>query len=98
MVKVADPYYLSAEWQSLRLLALRTAGWRCGHCGVGVRGAKAGQSRPVVDHVVPRRKGGADAISNLEVLCLPCHNRKTAHVDLNNKAPIGVDGLPDGWR
>jgi 5-methylcytosine-specific restriction protein A len=97
-MKVADPYYLSKEWEALRLVALRAAGWRCAHCGAGVRGAKAGQSRPVVDHVVSRRKGGVDTLNNLEVLCLPCHNRKTAHVDYNVKEPVGLDGLPDSWR
>jgi 5-methylcytosine-specific restriction protein A len=30
-----------------------------------------------VDHVVPRRLGGRDALDNLQPLCHACHSRKT---------------------
>lgn len=93
-----DKYYQSPQWEKLRTQALRIAGWKCSACGVGVRGAKANQSRPLVDHIVPRKKGGSDAMHNLRVLCLPCHNRKTTWEDLNTKVPVGLDGLPEGWR
>ena len=96
--KVADAYYTSPEWEKLRVQALRRDGWRCTKCGVGVRGARAGQSRPVVDHIVNRKQGGKDELANLEVLCLPCHNKKTAWVDHNTRAEVGLDGLTDEWR
>ena len=96
--KRVEGYYLSKEWEVLRLQALRAAGWRCQDCGVGVRGAKAGQSRPVVDHVVNRKQGGADTLANLRVLCLPCHNKKTAWVDLNDRVGVNVNGFPPGWE
>lgn len=31
-----------------------------------------------VDHIVSKRRGGTDERSNLQPLCQPCHNRKTA--------------------
>ena len=97
-MKKADPYYLSGEWEVLRLQALRLAGWRCADCGVGVRGVKAGQSRPIVDHVVNRKQGGADTLDNLRVLCLPCHNKKTAYEDMNKRVGVGLSGLAPGWE
>jgi len=30
------------------------------------------------DHVIPLWEGGADELTNLQTLCLPCHQRKTA--------------------
>ena len=30
-----------------------------------------------VDHVVPRRRGGADVVENLQALCRGCHSHKT---------------------
>ena len=34
-----------------------------------------------VDHVVPKKRGGTDTLSNLQVLCLRCHQAKTARGD-----------------
>lgn len=31
-----------------------------------------------VDHIVPLHLGGADRDANLELLCIPCHRKKTA--------------------
>jgi 5-methylcytosine-specific restriction protein A len=30
-----------------------------------------------VDHIVSKRKGGSDAVENLQPLCSECHQRKT---------------------
>ena len=98
-MKQVDPYYRSPAWEALRKAALKAAHWRCADCGQGVRGQAAGQSRPIVDHIVPRRKGGSDAMHNLRVLCLPCHNRKTHWEDRNTHEQTGADGFPvgKGW-
>lgn len=68
-----DPYYDSPEWRSLRLAVLKRDEHICQYCG-----AKATQA----DHVIPRKKGGADAIKNLVACCAPCN--KTA---ANNRFP-----------
>lgn len=69
--KKALPFYQSAEWRSLmaRLIALR--GRQCQKCG-------ATGCRIIGDHVVELRDGGAplDAM-NIELLCPPCHGKKT---------------------
>ncbi|WP_444942725.1 HNH endonuclease [Microbulbifer sp. ZKSA006] len=31
-----------------------------------------------VDHITPKSQGGTDELSNLQLLCKPCHQRKTA--------------------
>jgi len=48
-------------------------------------GSHAGEGRivaaEVVDHIVPRKRGGTDDISNLQALCYRCHSTKTAKYD-----------------
>lgn len=40
-----------------------------------------GKGEAHVDHIVPKERGGADELHNLQVLCAPCHSRKTAIED-----------------
>ena len=42
----------------------------CGHKKVG--------DALQVDHIVPLSKGGTDTLKNLQVLCIPCHSKKTS--------------------
>lgn len=35
------------------------------------------RSSVVMDHIVPKSQGGTDERSNLQGLCVQCHNRKT---------------------
>lgn len=48
-----------------------------------------------VDHIIPLSKGGTDDAHNLQSLCGPCHESKTA-ADCGRRKPIriGVDGYP----
>ncbi len=48
-----------------------------------------------VDHIVPLCKGGTDERSNLQGVCLACHEEKT-RIDLGikEKIQIGLDGYP----
>ena len=40
-----------------------------------------GAAATVVDHVIPKRAGGADAPANLRALCKSCHSSKTTQSD-----------------
>src|SRR5262245_55674339 len=88
-----DPFYRTLAWRALRKAALARDGGRC--VVVGCR-------RPAthVDHILSRRRGGADALQNLRSLC--------AHHDAQIKerpdGRRGCDGEPvvkgcdrDGW-
>lgn len=67
-------FYSSAAWRSTRAAVLRDQPL-CRACqGLG-RFVPAG----VVDHVRPIKEGGQRFdMANLQPLCVPCHNRKTA--------------------
>ena len=49
----------------------------CGLCQECKRQGKTTLGGPV-DHIVPLWKGGSDDDTNKEVLCVPCHDTKTA--------------------
>jgi 5-methylcytosine-specific restriction enzyme A len=59
---VTDPFYLTKAWRRLREERLRLDGYVCVVPGCGQRAT-------VVDHVVSRRAGGANILSNLRSLC-----------------------------
>ena len=63
-----------ARWRKLREQVLREEPY-CRLCG-----APASE----VDHIVPRRRGGTDARSNLQPLCKSCHSSKTMR-ELNQR-------------
>jgi 5-methylcytosine-specific restriction protein A len=67
-------FYQSRQWRMVRAAFLREHPL-CVVCGA--RGVLAPAA--VVDHVMPVKEGGARfAAANLQPLCVPCHNRKTA--------------------
>ena len=51
-----------------------------------------------VDHVIPKAKGGTDALDNLEAICVPCHRDKSARdqgkVLRTRPRAFGADGWP----
>lgn len=48
-----------------------------------------------LDHIVPHSKGGSDDRENLQGLCNPCHDAKTAKDrGYRTRRRIGVDGYP----
>jgi hypothetical protein len=66
----AERFYSTKEWLQLRAEVIRNANSRCSLCG-----ASAVQSRLHVDHIKSRiaHPEQAFTISNLRVLCEPCH-------------------------
>jgi len=72
--KQAEPFYTSKEWRDLVAEIRRERGARCEDCGDT-------RSRIIGDHVHELRDGGALLEkANIRLLCLPCHNKKTAQV------------------
>ena len=47
----------------------------CRYCGVELH-----QRRATLDHVIPRSRGGSDAISNLRISCRFCNMAKAARL------------------
>jgi hypothetical protein len=58
--------------QSVREEVLRRSNGRCSICGREIDSL-------VVDHVVPRSRGGTDALDNLEAVCRSCNVLKTSN-------------------
>lgn len=70
-MKPSRPFLKDKRWPALRLQALRRDGWQCVQCGSRVR--------LEVDHIKPTRDRPdlAFELSNVQVLCAPCHTTKT---------------------
>jgi diadenosine tetraphosphate (Ap4A) HIT family hydrolase len=65
--------YLSG---SLRYEVLKRAGFRCELCGIS-----ADERAIEVDHIIPRKHGGEDDLTNLQALCFKCNANKGARDD-----------------
>ena len=65
--------YLSG---SLRYEVLKRAGHRCELCGI-----PAAERAIEIDHIVPRKHGGEDDLTNLQALCFKCNANKGARDD-----------------
>jgi diadenosine tetraphosphate (Ap4A) HIT family hydrolase len=65
--------YLSG---SLRYAVLKRAGFRCELCGIS-----ADERAIEVDHILPRKHGGEDDLTNLQALCFKCNANKGARDD-----------------
>ena len=59
---MSDPFYRTKTWKRLREARLKLDRHACVVPGCGQRAT-------VVDHVIGRRAGGGDALSNLRSLC-----------------------------
>jgi ATP adenylyltransferase len=66
---------------SLRYEVLKRAGYRCELCGISadVRAIE-------VDHIIPRKYGGEDDLTNLQALCFKCNANKGARDDEDFRA------------
>lgn len=71
-----NPYrrhYKDPQYAKNRQHRFERARGRCEMCGVALQPAEWD-----CDHLVPISKGGTNDITNLRVVCRPCHRRKTA--------------------
>jgi 5-methylcytosine-specific restriction enzyme A len=85
------------QWGKQRKAALDRDKYLCQQC------LRDGRVTPLcvkpydhaVDHILPKAKGGTDDHDNLESLCSPCHDAKTATERGTGRARITIS--PDGW-
>lgn len=63
----ATSYYRSREWVALRTACIDESFGQCCVC--------AGTHRLAAHHLVARKAGGKDVLSNLACLCQQCHSR-----------------------
>lgn len=64
--------YCTPEWRRTRLAVIARDQGVCQMCGVVV------MRMAQVDHIVEKAVGGDDRLSNLRLLCLPCHSSRHA--------------------
>ena len=82
-------------WMETRQRVALRDGLRCVACG---RPWVA--SRDKTDHILPRWQGGSDDDSNLQSLCVDCHDAKTS-AEASERAALGLPpiGRPGAsWR
>lgn len=63
-----------AEWRKVRKFVIDRDQGLCQNCLL------TGKYTPgkEVDHIIPKSEGGTDSPDNLQLLCIPCHRKKTA--------------------
>lgn len=88
--RVSRPVLKSQRWKVLRMKILERDGWKCLKCG--------SRKRLEVDHVNAVRIAPDRAFdpTNLQVLCGPCHGRKTM-TEVGFK-PTEIDPKRQAWR
>lgn len=67
--------YQSGVWKKKRQLVINRAMGLCEAC------EREGRVTPgvEVDHIIPVSRGGDESLTNLQLLCVPCHRKKTAN-------------------
>ncbi len=84
--RVVEPVYHTVAWHRARSRALRDQPW-CAWCGA--------TERLSVDHVLPLSQHGTHEQSNLRVLCLSCHGRRSAEQAHGRRDWVRPDGTVD---
>jgi len=69
--KMHDKYLKTRKWNSLRLMVLRRADYKCESCG----------NSGVILHVhhLTYERWRKECLSDLKALCIPCHNSEHGH-------------------
>jgi 5-methylcytosine-specific restriction protein A len=73
----------TSTWRRLREIVIRRDQNTCQMCG---------QQGFHVDHIVPRRLGGTDELSNLQLLCVQCNLSKGGRFFESAKTPMTLPG------
>jgi ATP adenylyltransferase len=82
--------YLSG---SLRYEVLQRAGFRRELCGIS-----ADERAIEVDHIIPRKRGGEDGLTNLQALCFKCNANKGARDDQDfRRVREGINARKSGY-
>lgn len=82
---MSDPFYRTPAWKRLRAAVLaRDPVCRAPGCGLPSVHA---------DHIIPRGRGGADALENLRGLCMSCHTSRRGTAEPRAKG-CHADGTP----
>ena len=91
-----NKFYVSKEWRELRA-RVRKQWLRDGRPCAWCNKQFGASTRIIVDHILPRKQRPdlALAFSNMQCLCLPCHNTKTHSTERTNKKQVNADGFPD---
>ncbi len=72
-----DPYYQTKEWREIRQKVFIRDKGLCQECKrEGI--IRASGKYAVVDHIIPRNRGGSDTEENLELMCKKHHDIKSA--------------------
>lgn len=76
-------------WRILRKKIIQRDQGICSWCGT--YGANQ------VDHIIAKSEGGTDDESNLQLLCDPCHRKKTAQEGVAGRRRKHSGGDPIAW-
>jgi hypothetical protein len=74
-------YINSARWRNIRTLMIKQAGGKCASCG-----AAGTPSKPLEVHHKTYERLGRESMSDLDVLCRPCHEIADAKRAQDGKA------------
>lgn len=70
-----DDFLSSLRWNDIRYSKLKRVGFKCEACGYG-EGHEFQDEILDVHHKTYERFGGDEYMSDLEVLCRPCHEKR----------------------
>ena len=69
----------TTQWRKLREIVIKRDAGTCQSCG---------QPGKHVDHILPRRLGGTDELSNLQLLCVQCNLSKGGRFFSSARTPM----------
>lgn len=68
------------NWEEIAEACKMRDSYKCRVCGAhGNRANPPGTAHLQACHIVSKRRGGRDILSNLRTLCLKCHSQESGH-------------------